>query len=82
MGTRRRELKVAPKAVENLAKFHPSDDELRALFNCLQDLAGNPRLGYRVAFSNLELYRVDSGRFRVHYRFDETKVEVGYIGAY
>jgi mRNA-degrading endonuclease RelE of RelBE toxin-antitoxin system len=76
MPAKRREVKVAPKAVERLRKLGPSDDELEALFNVLRELGSNPRLGYPVAFSNPRIHRVDIGRFSAHYQFDEKRVEV------
>ena len=82
MRKKRRKLKIAPRAVESLKEAHPSDEELVAVENVLRDLTANPMLGYPVAFTNPRFYRIDVGRLRVHYVFDDRKVEVSYMGAY
>lgn len=79
---KRLKFRMDPQAAENLANQGPNDDEMEALWNRLHDLTVNPNLGYPVAFTNPRFYRLDVGRFIVHYRFDENTLDVAYIGVY
>jgi len=65
-----------------MSKARVSPEERLAISNLLKDLCGNPKLGYEIRFLSPNTYRVDAGRFRIHYRFDDEYVKVGYIGVY
>ena len=82
MSPRRREVVIAPKAVENMLSCQPTPDESRALKAMLTDLGSDPKLGYKIAFLNPELYRADVGRFRIHYSLHADRVAVSFIGVY
>ncbi len=67
---------------------HPSEEEKQAILNRLTTFAnpssqppGTPS-GYKIAFFEPPTCRIDVGRFRIHYRVDGTKIDVGYIGVY
>ncbi len=79
---KRREVIVAPIAVRNMHSSSPNDEELEAIKNVLAALATNPNLGYKIAFHNPELYRVDVGKFRIHYSVDDRQIGVSFIGVY
>jgi hypothetical protein len=68
---KRHEVRAAPSAIEAFALLMPDSEEVRAVTDALGDLAQDPELGYRVAFTNPVLFRYDVGRFAIHYRFDE-----------
>lgn len=78
----RREVVIAPGALHRMLRDKPSEEEREALHNVLADLADIPLLGYEIAFFSPLTYRVDAGRFHVHYRFDPHHVWVEFIGAY
>lgn len=82
MSTPAREVVVAPVALERMISDKPSAEEREAIRNILTDLASKPLLGYEIAFLTPLTYRVDAGRFRIHYRFDDREVRVGFIGVY
>ena len=48
----------------------------------LAELSTDISRGYRIAFVNPPTYRIDMGRFRIHFRFDDRKLEVAFIGVY
>lgn len=78
----RREVILAPAALQRMMKDNPSDEELEAVKNVLKDLGANPLLGYEVPFLRSKTYRFDAGRFHLHYKFDDGQVLVGFIGVY
>jgi len=82
MSSARRELVVAPSAVEGMSKARATPDERVAISNLLNDLCANPQLGYEIRFVHPTMYRVDAGRFHIHYRFNDRSLEVGFIGVY
>jgi mRNA-degrading endonuclease RelE of RelBE toxin-antitoxin system len=82
MSPKRREVLIAPKAVETMRSFKPSDEEFEALKRTLTDLGGRPTLGFKIPFINPALYRLDVGRFRVHYAISVDRIDVSYIGVY
>lgn len=82
MAEKKREVQIAPAAVDNMHAARPSDDELNAIEVALKDLALDPELGYKVAFAQPPLYRLDAGRFHIHYNFSPTVLSVFYIGVY
>jgi mRNA-degrading endonuclease RelE of RelBE toxin-antitoxin system len=82
MSRPRREVTIAPAAFEQMLRAKPTDDERDAIRNVLHDLGGDPLLGYKVPFLHPPLYRIDTGRFRIHYRFDEHEVRVEFVGVY
>ncbi len=78
----KRELIVAPSAVEGMSKARVTPEERLAISNLLNDLCANPQLGYEIRFMHPTMYRADAGRFRIHYRFNDQSVMVGFIGVY
>jgi len=78
----RREVILAPKALEMLEAAHPSDQERDAIRHVLSDLGKSLVHSYRIAFMEPPTYRIDVGRFRIHFRYDEHCVQVGFIGVY
>ena len=79
---KRREVILAPKALERMEAAHPSEQERDAIRNVLTDLGADLSHSYRIAFMNPPTYRIDAGRFRIHFRYDERQVQVGFIGVY
>jgi mRNA-degrading endonuclease RelE of RelBE toxin-antitoxin system len=78
----RREIILAPKALEQMEAAHPSDVEREALRQILSELSTDPSRAYRVLFVNPPMYRIDAGRFRIHFRLTEQQVQVEFIGIY
>ena len=78
----RREVLIAPKALEIMEAAHPTDAEREAIRSVLTELSTDTSRSYRIAFVNPPIYRIDVGRFRIHFRFDDRQVEVGFIGVY
>jgi mRNA-degrading endonuclease RelE of RelBE toxin-antitoxin system len=78
----RREVSIAPKALEEMEAAHPSDAEREALLQILTELSTDPSRAYRVLFVNPPMYRIDAGRFRIHFRLTEKQVQVEFIGIY
>jgi len=79
---KRREVILAPKAMETMHAAHPSDEELVAIRNVLSDLAKSLVHSFRISFMQPPTYRIDVGRFRIHFRYDENTVQIGFIGVY
>jgi len=73
---------IAPKALEGMEAADPTDTERDAIRNVLAELSTDISRGYRIAFVNPPTYRIDVGRFRIHFRFDDRKLEVAFIGVY
>ena len=73
---------IAPKALETMEGAHPTDAEREAVRNVLAELSTDISRAYRIAFLNPPLYRIDVGRFRIHFRLDDRHVEFGFIGVY
>lgn len=82
MSAKRREVIVAPVAVRRMHECRPTEDELEAIKNVLASLRTDPGVGYKIAFHNPELFRVDVGRFRVHYSVGDDQIGVSFIGVY
>jgi mRNA-degrading endonuclease RelE of RelBE toxin-antitoxin system len=82
MAATRREIIIAPKALEMMERSHPSGAEREALLQVLRELATDVSRGYRILFVQPPTYRLDVGRFRIHFRLDDTHVRVGFIGVY
>ena len=78
----RREVLIAPKALEEMGTAHPTNAEREAIRTVLGELSTDVSRSYRIAFVNPPIYRIDVGRFRIHFRFDGRKVEVAFIGVY
>jgi mRNA-degrading endonuclease RelE of RelBE toxin-antitoxin system len=78
----RREVLIAPKALEGMEAANPTDAERDAIRTVLAELSTDISRGYRIAFVNPSTYRIDVGRFRIHFRFNDRKLEVGFIGVY
>jgi len=91
-----REVTIAPHALTIMESFTPTEQEKAAIRNVIEQLGredippkpsptkqrSGPWQGYRIAFLEPPTYRIDVGRFNVQYRFDDTHVDVGYIGVY
>jgi hypothetical protein len=60
----------------------PSEAEREALLGVLRELATDTSRAYRILFLTPPTYRIDVGRFRIHFRLDDTHVRVGFIGVY
>ena len=60
----------------------PSDAEREALLQVLHELATDVSRAYRILFLQPPTYRIDVGRFRIHFRVTEQQVQVGFIGIY
>lgn len=82
MTDNRREVVLAPKALQQMVENHPSDEESEAIRNVLTELASNQRMGFEISFLTPQTYRIDVGRFRVHYQFNAQQIQVGFIGIY
>jgi hypothetical protein len=78
----RREVIIAPKAMEMMEAARPSDAEREALLQILIELSTDPSRAYRILFVNPPMYRIDAGRFRIHFRLTEKQVQVEFIGIY
>ncbi len=82
MPATRREIIIDPKALEMMAAARPSEAEREALRQVLAELGTDLSRAYRIPFENPLSYRIDVGRFRIHFRFDDKQVRVGFIGVY
>ena len=82
MAATRREIIIAPKALEMMEAARPSDAEREALLQVLRELATDVSRAYRILFVYPPTYRIDVGRFRIHFRFDDKQVQVEFIGVY
>ena len=82
MSSIRLELIVAPSAVEGMSQARVTPEERLAISNLVNDLCANPQLGYEIYFVHPPTYRIDAGRFQIHYRFDDQHLEIGFIGVY
>ena len=87
MGAKGRELIFEPEAVEQLHQLNASDEELVRLIATLQELKRSPTQGVLVMgnphlYIKESFYILDIGKFVVHYTFDETRVQIGWIGIY
>jgi hypothetical protein len=78
----RREVIIAPNAMEMMEAARPSDAEREALLQILIELSTDPPRAYRILFVNPPMYRIDAGRFRIHFRLTEKQVQVEFIGIY
>lgn len=90
-----REIRIAPSALNEMEKFAPTDNERSAIFAVLLALKEQKKIpplgraaktdlvtGYKIAFQHPDTYRIDVGRFRIHYRIEDDTIQVGYIGVY
>lgn len=75
-----REITVAPIAMERMRLAEPSDLERHNIREALVKIRTAPTSGYEIAFLKPTTYRLDVGRFMIIYRFNDRKVDVGYIG--
>jgi hypothetical protein len=75
-----REVVLAPSTLEEMNSFHPAPEEKAAIKNVLSLLKSDSP-GYEIAFYLPKTFRVDVGRFRIHYSIGE-RAEVSYIGVY
>ena len=82
MAATRREVIIDPGALEMMQALRPSDAEREALLQVLHELATDVSRAYRILFLQPPTYRIDVGRFRIHFRFDEKQVQVEFIGIY
>ncbi len=82
MAATRREIIIAPKALEMMEAAAPSDAERGAILQVLRELATDISPAYRILFVYPPTFRLDVGRFRIHFRFDEKQVQVEFIGVY
>ena len=82
MAATRREVIIDPEALEMMQASRPSDAEREALLQVLHELATDVSRAYRILFLQPPTYRIDVGRFRIHFRFDEKQVQVEFIGVY
>ncbi len=93
----RRELILAPTALNEMERCLPTEAEREALIRTLTALTVRHKVSEQAApvtatagvymgypiFSMIPVtYRLDAGRFRIHYRFDDHSVQVGFIGVY
>jgi len=60
----------------------PSEAEREALRQVLAELSSDLSRACRIPFENPPGYRIDVGRFRIHFRLHEQQVRVGFIGIY
>lgn len=64
---------VPPSMITRIAALGATDAELDAIVSALQQLAKDPKLGYKVPFESAgkrERRRFDVGRFGLIYEFD------------
>ncbi len=85
-----REVVIAPSALTNMrTHFQPNEAEIKAIVAVLTALKSESKeeslpsnLGYRIPFMVPPTFRVDVGRFRIHYTFADKAIQVGYLGVY
>jgi hypothetical protein len=77
-----REIIIAPKAWEMMEAARPSEAERAALREVLVELRTDLSRAYRIPFLQPPTYRLDVGRFRIHFRLDDARVRVEFIGVY
>jgi len=82
MASTRREVVIDPGALEMMQAARPSDKEREALIHVLHELATDVPRAYRILFLHPPAYRIDVGRFRIHFRFDDKQAQVEFIGVY
>jgi hypothetical protein len=83
MSARLREVEIAPEAIDRMVLDNSTEDEDAAIFDMIKELAAGRVTGYRIPFYTPETYRIDVGRFRIHYMFkDEKTIWIVFIGAY
>jgi mRNA-degrading endonuclease RelE of RelBE toxin-antitoxin system len=82
MAATRREIIIAPRAFATMEAARPSEAEREALREVLAELSTDLARAYRIPFENPPSYRIDVGRFRIHFRLDDTHLRVGFIGVY
>jgi len=82
MAAARREVVIDPVALESMQAARASDAEREALIHVLRELAIDVSRAYRMLFVHPPTYRIDVGRFRIHFRFDDKQVRVEFIGVY
>ncbi|HUI82619.1 MAG TPA: hypothetical protein VL240_00250 [Candidatus Binatia bacterium] len=82
MAATRREIIIAPRALEMMEAAHPSDAEREALLHVLRELATDVSRAYRILFVYPPTWRIDVGRLRIHFRLTEQQVQVEFIGVY
>jgi len=82
MAATHREVVIDPEALEMMQATRPNDAEREALLQVLRELATDVTRAYRILFVYPPTYRIDVGRFRIHFRLDDTHVRVGFIGVY
>jgi len=82
MAATRKEIIIAPRALEMMEAARPSEAEREALREVLAELSTDLSRSYRIPFLNPPSYRIDVGRFRIHFRLDGTHVRVGFIRVY
>jgi len=82
MAATHREVIIDPEALEIMQAARPSDAEREALREVLAELSTDLARAYRIPFLQPPTYRLDVGRFRIHFRYDEKQVQVGFIGVY
>jgi hypothetical protein len=82
MARARREVLIAPKALEGMEAAKPTEAERDAIRAVLAELGTDTSRSYKIAFVTPPTYRIDVGRFRIHFRCDDHSVEVGFIGVY
>ena len=82
MAATRREIIIAPRALEVMQATHPSEAEREAILQVLRELATDVSRAYRILFVYPPTYRIDVGRFRIHFRFDDKRMRTEFIGVY
>ena len=82
MAVTRKEIIIAPRALATMEAAHPSGAEREAVLQVLRELATDVSRAYRILFIQPPTYRMDVGRFRIHFRVTEQQVQVEFIGIY
>lgn len=82
MAATRKEIIIDPNALKMMAAARPSEAEREALRQVLAELSTDLSRAYRIFFVDPPTYRIDVGRFRIHFRYDEKTVQIGFIGVY
>ncbi len=62
--------------------YPPSDDEVEAIFNAIQELQTNPTLGVELYFpgESSKLYQLEVGRYKINYSFTSSTLMILFIG--
>jgi mRNA-degrading endonuclease RelE of RelBE toxin-antitoxin system len=67
--------------VDKRLEYSPTPQERAAIKAVLMELK-TINSGYKILGDTPETYRLDAGRFRIHYRLADGDIQVDFIGVY